>query len=95
VKKECNFFLQKVFLAIVSVSINLNLIRLILTRRRGNRETAIEFYLETGKVILIDFSPIESSNIVTLFDKLTLTSIHTVQKVSSAELLASVPFRSR
>jgi hypothetical protein len=94
-EKRVQFTLTKDYFAIDGVPTNLSLIRLILTRRRGNRETAVEFYLETGKVILIDFSSIESARVVKLFDKLTLKSVHMVQKVSSSELFANLAFRSR
>jgi hypothetical protein len=86
---KASFALTKDCFVVDGARFALETIRAILTRRRGNRETALEFYLANGKAILLDFSPIENLKIVRLFERVPLKSVQIVQKTGAAELFAS------
>jgi hypothetical protein len=53
-----------------------------------NGETALEFVLTNGKLILIDFAPIENVKIIKTFEKVGLKSGRILAKPPSEEVLA-------
>jgi hypothetical protein len=66
--------------------IQLTSLRSIFARSRTNGETAVELLLATGKLLLLDFHPIDNAKILKLFEK---APVKTITKVSEDTLAES------
>ena len=70
--------------------IRLKDISMMFTRNRNNRETAIEILTTDGRSILLDFTPLESKDIVQTLAVLPMPNAKIFQRVSSPELLSNL-----
>ena len=89
---KATFVLMRNCFTINGKPIPLNDVRIILTRKRANDETAIEIWTVYGKTLLIDFAPIKSSTVLKFFDKLEMKCLGAKQSQKANELFENCAF---
>lgn len=91
-ESRATFILTRDCFLINGKPISLNEIRIILTRKRANDETALEFWTIYGKAILLDFAPVKSSVILSKLDKVEMKYLAMKQTQKANELFENCMF---
>ncbi|EAX99482.1 hypothetical protein TVAG_412990 [Trichomonas vaginalis G3] len=86
IMRDCVYLVGSSFVKAFTIQ----MIRVLLTRKRSKSETAVEFYISDGRSYLIDLNPTDSSSFVKNFMKY-MGSGQFVQSMPSAELFMSFP----
>jgi hypothetical protein len=83
-----NFALTKDAFVIDGVEVLVSNITYLFARTRVHGDTALELLLGNGKLILIDFAPIENARLIKLFEKVGMKTDRVVVKPPAEEVLA-------
>jgi hypothetical protein len=84
-EQEIHFALTKDLAVINKTPIRLDSIKYVLARTVNDAETAVEILFRSGKLILIDFAPLDNSRVLREFARVGLKATHLISKIFSEE----------